>query len=323
MFSHGHRNVPGQVPALGSRGITLSPNPSGDVSPSGSFREKGGGTHGLSRPLAWAPTSGPAGGHLCCLGSGAPDPQEIGNLYCEVYKLRRLPGSRPYGPKPMEELTANVVSSLKDCQRQKEGQPPGDLEEHGLADAPSPRSNTPKRWRRGTSTERDLTEMSEAHQRALATAATLEEKIERLSWSVTRGWLDACIHFWSHDHCRRRSQGQNRRHHRVRPEEGPALLSEYCPPQWGPGSREDKEATPPFLDFNLEPVVELGPDTRCQLFPPGAGLQCRGWWQKQFLPRTPSEGVWEMGHLVSTDAQYTWLGGQCWQKSLRWMTTGG
>ena len=107
----------------------------------------------------------------------------------------------------MEELTADIVSSLKDHLRQKEGQPPGDLEEHGLADAQPSRSKTPQRRRRGTSAERDLTEVREAHWRALATAAALEEKIERLSQSITRGWPDACTHSRSHDHCRRRSWG--------------------------------------------------------------------------------------------------------------------
>ena len=177
--------------------------------------------------------------------------EEIGNLYYEVYKLKRLPGSAPCGLKWVEELTADIVSSLKDHLRWREGQPPRDSEEPGPADTQPSRSNTPQRRRRGTSTVRDLTKAREAHWRILATMAALEEKIERLSWSVTRGWLDARAHSQSCDHWRRRSQGWNRRHCRVRLEESPALSSEPNPPQWGPGHGEDEEARLPFLDFDL------------------------------------------------------------------------
>ena len=54
-------------------GVASSPNSSGNVSPSGPFGEKGGGTHGLPRLLTQPPMPGPRGGHLCCPGSGAPD----------------------------------------------------------------------------------------------------------------------------------------------------------------------------------------------------------------------------------------------------------
>ena len=160
----------------------------------------------------------------------------------------------------MEKLTAEVVSSLKDCLGWKEGKPLWGLEEPGPAGIQPPRSKTPRRGRRGTSTGRDLAKVREAHWRALATAATLEEKIERLSWSVTWGQPDAHAHSWSHDCQRRRSWGWSRRHHRVWPEESPVPFFEYSPPQWGPGSGEDKEAKPPLLDFDLEPPLELGPE---------------------------------------------------------------
>ena len=65
----------------------------------------------------------------------------------------------------------------------------------------------PRRGRRDTSIERDLAKAREAHQRALATVATLEEKIEQLSQSITQGWLDIRAHSWSWDHYRRRSWG--------------------------------------------------------------------------------------------------------------------
>ena len=93
----------------------------------------------------------------------------------------------------------------------------------------------------------------------------LEERIERLSWSVTRGQLDA--HAQSQScHCqRRRSQGQNRGHHRALLEDSPVHSSEYSPPQSGPGVWDDEGAEPPFLEFDQGPSLELGPDVDCFL----------------------------------------------------------
>ena len=36
-------------------------------------------------------------------------------------------------------------------------------------------------------------------------------------------------------------------------------------PQWSTGSGEDREAKPPLLDFDLEPLLELGPEVNCFL----------------------------------------------------------
>ena len=77
----------------------------------------------------------------------------------------------------MEELATEIVSSLKDHLRQKEGKPLQGIEEPGLADVQPPRSKTPRRGRSDTSAERDLAEVREAHQRSLATAAALEKEI--------------------------------------------------------------------------------------------------------------------------------------------------
>ena len=95
---------------------------------------------------------------------------------------------------------------------------------------------------------------------SLATVAALKEKIERLSQSITRGWPDGHTYSQSHDHHRRRSWGWSRRCCTVRPEESRALPSEYSPTWWGPGSGEDEEARLPFLDFDLRPLPELGPE---------------------------------------------------------------
>ena len=85
----------------------------------------------------------------------------------------------------MEELATEILSSIKDHMGQKEGKSLQGIEEPGLADIWPPRSKTPRRGRRDTSAERDLAKAREAHWRALATVATLEEEIEWLSQSIT------------------------------------------------------------------------------------------------------------------------------------------
>ena len=49
--------------------------------------------------------------------------EEFRALYYEVYKLRRLPGSPPWGLEWMEELATEIVSSLKDHLGWKGGEP--------------------------------------------------------------------------------------------------------------------------------------------------------------------------------------------------------
>ena len=51
----------------------------------------------------------------------------------------------------MEELAAEIVSSLKDCLGQKGDEPLQRMEEPGLTDIWPPRSKTPRRGRRHTS----------------------------------------------------------------------------------------------------------------------------------------------------------------------------
>ena len=117
--------------------------------------------------------------------------EEIRDLY---YHLQRLPGSLLCGLEWTEELARNVVSSLNNCLRQKGGQPPRGLGESKPGDTWPSQSKTLRRRRRHTSTKRDLAKVREAHQRVLAAVATLEERIERLSHSITRGWLDTHTH---------------------------------------------------------------------------------------------------------------------------------
>ena len=64
-------------------------------------------------------------------------------LYYEVYKLRRLPGSPLGEPEQIEELTAEIVSSIEDCLGWKGDEPSWRVEEPGLTDAWPLRSKTP------------------------------------------------------------------------------------------------------------------------------------------------------------------------------------
>ena len=103
--------------------------------------------------------------------------EELLELYLEVYKLHRLPGS-PLGE---PAILGEVLSSLPDHQRhEKEEAPTATAWPH--AEGPhSSRSSTPNRGRKDDSVERSLAMVHEAHQKALAAVATLEEEIEQLN----------------------------------------------------------------------------------------------------------------------------------------------
>ena len=120
--------------------------------------------------------------------------EELLDLYLEVYKLHRLPGSPPAELAILQEILSAI--------------PCHPLEEEGTPDAqrqPSPKdfhlpqSGQPCQGREG-SLDRSLARMHKAHQKALSTAATLEEEIEKLHWmkvcSISEGRP------WSRDHWR-------------------------------------------------------------------------------------------------------------------------
>ena len=46
-------------------------------------------------------------------------------------------------------------------------------------------------------------------------------------------------------------------------EDRPVNSPEHSPPWWSPGVWENKEAEPPFLEFDLELPPELGPNVNC------------------------------------------------------------
>ena len=195
--------------------------------------------------------------------------EEFKSLYYRVYKLQRLLGSPLGEPEWIEELTAEVVSSLEDYLGQKGGEPLWTVEESGPTDIWPPRSKTPRRGRRDTSAERGLTEVREAHWRALATAAALAEEIEWLSPSITRGQLETCAHSRSQDCHRWKSRGQKRRCNPVHPEESHVPYFKYHSPWRGLECKEDEEA---LLDFDLEALPEFGLEVNCFLQGPAEGL---------------------------------------------------
>ena len=65
------------------------------------------------------------------------------------------------------------------------------MKEPELTDIQPPRSRTPRRVRRDASVERSITEAREAHQKALAIVATLEEEKKQLSHPLIRSQLEA------------------------------------------------------------------------------------------------------------------------------------
>ena len=103
--------------------------------------------------------------------------EELLELYLEVYKLHRLPGSPPGEPAILEE----VLSSIPDHQRYEEEKAPAAMARPHPEGPHSSRSGTPHKGRKDNLVERSLAMVCKAHQKALATAAILEEEVERLS----------------------------------------------------------------------------------------------------------------------------------------------
>ena len=104
--------------------------------------------------------------------------EELLELYLEVYKLHRLPGSPPGELAILEE----VLSSLPDHQRCEEEKAPAATAWPCPEGSHSSRSSAPHREKKDNSLERSLATVHKAHQKLLAAVATLEEEIKRLSW---------------------------------------------------------------------------------------------------------------------------------------------
>ena len=260
--------------------------------------------------------------------------KEIKSLYYEVYKLQRLLGSPPGEP----ELTAEVVFSLEDHQGWDRSKTPQMMKEANLADV-WPQGAGPLGEGRDASVDRSLTEAREAHQKALAMAATLEEEIEWLSCPLTRSWSEAWAHSQSRDCHRCRSRGWMRRYHQVWPEDCHAPCFEYCPSWRSLESEGDVAATE---DLNLEEPLELGLEVTC--FLQGSAKSSEEENEKVPSPKPPNRRVAEVGDLEGSSIWNTQLvaganhgtwGGWLWKagtwgmglfltpKEGKWTTLGG
>ena len=102
--------------------------------------------------------------------------EELLEIYLEVYKLHRLPGSPPREPAILEEIMALVP----DHPRSEEDQTHEAAAQSCPGGSHSSRSRAPHR-RNNDSVEKSLATVHDAHQKALATIFTLEREIERLN----------------------------------------------------------------------------------------------------------------------------------------------
>ena len=143
--------------------------------------------------------------------------------------------------------------------------------------------------------ERSLAEVREAHQKALAMAATLREEIEWLSCPLIRSQSEAQAHFQSRDHHRCRSRGQKRKQCQVQLEDCHAPYFEYHPSQRGSESKGDAEATE---DFNLEGPLELGPEVTCFLQGPAKSSE-----EENVKVPSPKPPIDELEKWVTCKAQ--------------------
>ena len=130
--------------------------------PSSLFGEKGGRMHDLPRLPRWPPASGPIGGCLCHPGSGALNQQgrDQGPVLPSVQamKITRVPtmwagmdGGIGWGCDVLLEKLGRKGANHQEDQKNLNWQ------------LPIHHDKTPRRRRRGTSTERDLTQAREAN----------------------------------------------------------------------------------------------------------------------------------------------------------------
>ena len=102
------------------------------------------------------------------------DREQLLELYLEVYKLHRLPGSPPGEPTILED-----ISSVLPRHPPEEKGTPNIQKPVGPEGFHSPR-NRLSLWEQEDSIDRSLARVHEAHHKALLTVATLEEEMEKL-----------------------------------------------------------------------------------------------------------------------------------------------
>ena len=134
--------------------------------------------------------------------------EEIWGIYNEVYQLRRLPCTPPYGLEQMEALDQEIWTSLEEQMWQRWGSTrPERVPERGTTGILWPICQTESPWRTWVRDEyphdHALTEAREVHWKALEAAHLLEQNIERFSWAASRVKSTGCQHSYSHSHSRR------------------------------------------------------------------------------------------------------------------------
>ena len=135
--------------------------------------------------------------------------EELLNIYLEVYKLHRLPGSPPGEPAVLEE----VMASVPDCPQSKEGATHEVTAQPPSRGSHSSRSRAPLWERRDDSIDRSLATMHRDHQKALVAVATIEE----INWlSHTRACSKSRARSKSRDCWRPCREGWKRRCCQVR-----------------------------------------------------------------------------------------------------------
>ena len=120
------------------------------------------------------------------------DREQLLELYLEVYKLHRLPGSPPGEPAILEE-----ISSVLPCYPpQEKGSP--DIQKLVSPEGFHLPQNRLPLWEWEDSIDRSLTRVHEAHRKALLATVTLEEEIERLNReeSLFWPWAEAKGQLW-------------------------------------------------------------------------------------------------------------------------------
>ena len=120
------------------------------------------------------------------------DREQLLELYLKVYKLHRLPGSPPGEPAILEEIS----SILPHYPPEEKGSP--DIQKLVSPEGfHSPQNRLPL-WEREDSIDRSLARVCKSHRKALSTAATLEEEIERLYRKKAHSgpWVEAKGQLW-------------------------------------------------------------------------------------------------------------------------------
>ena len=141
--------------------------------------------------------------------------EELLDIYLEVYKLHRQPGSPPSEPAIWEEIMAKVPDNP--CSGEDQMHEATAQSHPGGSD--SSRSRTPCR-RNDDPVGQTLAMVGEVHQKALSTISTLEREIERLHCTRAQSQLRARSK--SRDCHRPSGEGQKRRCCQVRFADKPA-----------------------------------------------------------------------------------------------------